>query len=146
MVKEEDIIIVGDFKGIMIRQAKNANWNMIVDFCTIYKLVMGNKVLRLKDGYKYTREMKSRQEKSIIDLLLTNKVELHLVNDVREKRGQELGADHYLAEIRLKGRDGAEKGELEEIKREYQYIIEKHMEILEEQKAWKTSGGHLKIS
>ena len=49
-----------------------------------------------KSVHKYTGEVKSRNEKSILDYVLINRENRNEIQDVRVKRGAEIYSDHYL--------------------------------------------------
>ncbi|GLV44759.1 hypothetical protein CBL_05226 [Carabus blaptoides fortunei] len=57
-----------------------------------------------KEIHKFTREERNRNEKSIIDYILTNRLERKKVNNVKVKRGSEIGTDHYLVVAQIKAR------------------------------------------
>jgi len=65
-------------------------------------MLVGNTWFEHKEIHKYTRVVTSRNEKSIIDLILIEKAEKSKLIDVRVKRGSEIGSDHYLVEAQLK--------------------------------------------
>lgn len=73
---------------------------------TIIGLEVVNPFFQYKKAHKYTREIKSRQVKYIIDLLQTKSVDWYLINDIRVSRSYELGFDRCLVELKLKEQEG----------------------------------------
>lgn len=65
---------------------RNNNRKRILEFCTLHNIIVSNTFYKYKDIYKYIREVKTRNERSIIDYILDTKV----------RRGYEIGSDHYL--------------------------------------------------
>lgn len=105
-----NIIILGDLNGrVGLNDAssrdvignhgevtRNSNGKRIIDFCLQNNLLVMNTFFKHKDIHKYTREVKSRNEKSIIDYVLIDRDWRKRINDVRVLRGAEIGSDHYL--------------------------------------------------
>lgn len=103
-------IILGDFnarignkaegtEGVMGRHGedtKNSNGKRLIDFCIQNRLIIQNSFFEHKDCHKFTREEKGRNEKSIIDYILTERDSRKDIKDVRVYRSAELGTDHYL--------------------------------------------------
>lgn len=81
---------------------KNSNGQRIIDFCTVNNLFVANTFFQHADIHKYTRIMESRQEKSIIDLLLMERSGRKRIKDVRVKRQYEIGSDHHFVSIQVK--------------------------------------------
>lgn len=114
--QEEPIYLIGDLnarvgkdnrriENIMGKQGeicRNNNGTRLIDFCVVNNLAILNTMFAHKEIHKYTREMRSRGEKSIIDYILTNTSERKRVLDVRVKRGYEIGSDHYLVRATIK--------------------------------------------
>ncbi|XP_031335863.1 craniofacial development protein 2-like [Photinus pyralis] len=76
--------------------ARNSNGNRMLDFCLTNNLIITNSFYEHKDIHKYTREQHSRQEKSIIDYVLTETTNRKNIKDVKVSRKAEIGSDHYL--------------------------------------------------
>ena len=112
------IIILGDMNGRVGRRdeetgevigrhgemPRNNNGVRLINFCILNDLIVTNTFFQHREIHKYTREVKSRGEKSIIDYVLINRSNRKEVIDVRVRRGAEIYSDHYLlkAEIRMK--------------------------------------------
>lgn len=62
-------------------------------------MIVGNTFFQHKDIHKYTREMPSRDEKSIIDLLIIEENKLKRIRDIEVRRGCEIGSGHYLVMV-----------------------------------------------
>lgn len=121
-----EIMVIGDFnsrvgKGNKISQevvgqhgemVRNSNGNRLIQFCIENQLIVTNTFYEHKDIHKYTREVKSRKERSIIDYILVEKQHRNRVKDVRVKRGAELYSDHYLVVVKILGEQKS-KGTLE---------------------------------
>lgn len=75
---------------------RNKNGKILIEFCMVNNLIITNTFFAHKDIHKYTREVKSRDEKSIIDYVIINKKFQKEVKDTRVKRGAEIYSDHYL--------------------------------------------------
>ncbi|XP_030763520.1 craniofacial development protein 2-like [Sitophilus oryzae] len=105
-----DIIVLGDLNGRVGIQdyesgddigkngeaIRNNNGTRIIEFCIQNYLLIMNTFFRHKEIHQYTREVKSRNEKSIIDYVLVCKRLRRYIKDVRVKRGPEINSDHYL--------------------------------------------------
>ncbi|XP_072398362.1 uncharacterized protein [Diabrotica undecimpunctata] len=74
----------------------------IIDSLEGNTIVLGdlNGQVGVKDVHKYTREVKSRGERSIIDYVLVNRSSRQYIKDIRVKRGAEIYSDHYLVVAR----------------------------------------------
>lgn len=83
----------------------NNNGRRLIDFCLQNELIITNTFYQHKSIHMYTREMKSRNERSVIDYLLTKRTFRKEVMDVRVQRGAEIGSDHYLVKAKLRIRD-----------------------------------------
>jgi len=55
--------VVGN-QGEIVR---NKNGRRLINFCVLNELIIANTFYQHKDKYKYTRKVKSRNERSIID-------------------------------------------------------------------------------
>lgn len=83
---------------------KNNSVKRLIDYYIINDLVKLNTIFHHRDIYKFTREERSRHEKSIIDYVgtITNRTQKNYVKDVRARRGFEIGSYHYLIRGRIK--------------------------------------------
>ncbi|XP_063923705.1 craniofacial development protein 2-like [Zophobas morio] len=75
---------------------KNANGERLIEFAINNSFIISNSFFEHKDEHKYTREVKSRNEKSIINYVLIEKKHRKLIKDVKVNRNAELGSDHHL--------------------------------------------------
>lgn len=75
---------------------------MNIDCCIQSDLRVQIPFSRHRDIHKYKRKLISRNERSIIDLLLVEKSLLK--RDIRVKRGPDVGSNHYLVEIKLRAK------------------------------------------
>lgn len=82
--------------------SKNSNGNRLIDFCIVNELKILNTFFEHKDIHKYTREERSRNEKSLIDYFLSSGTQGKEVKDIKVKRGCEIGSDHYLVTAKIK--------------------------------------------
>lgn len=108
--QRNNIIIMGDLNGRVGNnnkgierylgrygeRTKNSNGERILELCRENDLVVANSKFQHKDIHIYTREIPSRQEKSIIDYFLVSRACMRLIKDVIVKREPEIGSDHYL--------------------------------------------------
>lgn len=92
----------GDTIGIHGEITRNNNGWRIIDFCMQNDLVVMNSFFQHRDVHKYTREVKSRNERSIIDYVVINRSSRHEIMDVRVRRGPEINSDHYLVVAKTK--------------------------------------------
>lgn len=110
------IILIGDLNGRVAKRmqgdsdvigpfgerVRNNNGNRLIHFCEENNLMIMNTFFKHKEIHSYTREVKSRNEKSIIDYVLINRSNKKEILDVRAKRGPEINSDHYLVTTKLK--------------------------------------------
>ncbi|KAK5649093.1 hypothetical protein RI129_003985 [Pyrocoelia pectoralis] len=75
---------------------KNNNRDRLLQLCTENNLIIMNTFFMHKDIHKYTREAPSRNEKSIVDYIVTNKPFRKEIKDVKVRKGAEIYSDHYL--------------------------------------------------
>ncbi|KAK4879078.1 hypothetical protein RN001_007224 [Aquatica leii] len=80
---------------------KNDNGRRLIDLCVGNDLVITNTKFMHKEIHKYTREVRSRNEKSIIDYFIVNTKNWNRGEDVRVKRNAEIGSDHSLLKMEL---------------------------------------------
>ncbi|XP_031358768.1 uncharacterized protein LOC116182371 [Photinus pyralis] len=104
------LIILGDFNGRVGKRKnegadvignqgedhKNNNGVRLINFCVDNNLIITNTFYKHKEIHKFTREVESRNEKSIIDYILINREYRKEIIDVKVKRGPEIYSDHYL--------------------------------------------------
>lgn len=81
---------------------RNNNGERMLEYCSMNNLIITNTFFKHKDIHKYTREMISRNEKSIIDYIMTERTSRNTVIDTRVKRGPEIGSDHYLVVAKIR--------------------------------------------
>ncbi|CAH0558552.1 unnamed protein product [Brassicogethes aeneus] len=84
--------VIGDYG----ENTRNNNGKRMLDFCIFHNLIITNTFFERKNIHKYTREVKSRDEKSIIDFILIERANRKMVLDTRVRRGPEIGSDHFL--------------------------------------------------
>jgi hypothetical protein len=132
----EKIVITGDMNSRVGKETEkwnnvigpygedklNKNGKLLLEFCLDNNLVIMNTHFQHKRIHKITREVKSRDEQSIIDYTIVQKTEKNWIRDVRVKRSYEIGSDHYLLETTFKSKR-------KEIKRN-ENINRKHKEII----------------
>lgn len=111
-----DIILAGDLNGRVGRQdqktkdvigthgepLRNNNGHRIIDFCIQNNMLVMNTFFQHKDVHKYTREVKSRGERSIIDYIIVSRELRQKIDDVKVRRGPEINSDHYLVIAKTK--------------------------------------------
>lgn len=64
-------------------------------------LTLTNTTFKHKDIHKFTREVKSRGEKSIIDYFIVSREYRKAIKDVKVQRHAEIGSDHYLVRMEV---------------------------------------------
>lgn len=116
-----DIYIAGDFNsrvgkkdniynkviGKFGEEKRNDNGKRMLDFCTIQNMIITNTFFNHKDIHKYTRVEENRNEKSIIDYILVQKLKRNTVINTKTRRGPEIGSDHHMVvtKIRTKAKE-----------------------------------------
>ena len=95
----------GDSIGHYGEEVRNHNGKRLLDFCIINDLIITNTFYEHKDIHRYTREVSSRDERSIIDYVIVNRNYRNEVTDTRVRRGPEIYSDHFLvlSKLRIKG-------------------------------------------
>ena len=110
-----DIIMMGDTNGRVGNNndgierhlgpfgeiVRNDNGNRLIDLCVENDFVIANSKFMHKDIHKYTREVKTRNEKSIIDYFVINRDNWRMVRDVKVQTQAEIGSDHFLLIMQL---------------------------------------------
>lgn len=71
-------------------------------------MIVTNTFSRHKEIHKYTRMVKSRDEKLIIDYVLINRGNRKEIVDVRVRRGSEIYSAHYLLKADIRTEIGEE--------------------------------------
>jgi Reverse transcriptase (RNA-dependent DNA polymerase)/Endonuclease-reverse transcriptase len=113
---KDRMIIIGDFNGrvgkrdeessdvigVQGENTRNRNGVRLINFCILNQLIVTNTFYQHKDIHKYTREVKSRGERSIIDYVIVNRENRREVIDVRVYRGAEIYSDHFLVIAKIK--------------------------------------------
>lgn len=103
----------GDVIGIHGEEIRNNNGWRLIDFCMMNNLIVTNTFYAHKDIHKYTREIESRRERSIIDYAIINRQFRAEVKDTRVRRGPEIYSDHFLVTTKI-GVRGNRQGNHEE--------------------------------
>ena len=88
--------------GIHGEKVRNSNGRRLIDFCILNNLIITNTFYAHKDIHKYTREVRSRGEKSIIDYVIINREFRGEIKDTKVRRGAELYSDHFLVLSKVK--------------------------------------------
>lgn len=114
-ISADSVIIIGDLNGRVGTRKdgdeqigpygesiKNTNGQRIIEFCVMNDMRVCNTFFQHKAIHQYTRVRDSRNEQSIIDLVLVHNKHKNEVMNVRVKRGYEIGSDHFLVEIKIK--------------------------------------------
>ena len=110
-----ELFIMGDFTGRMGRaddiygevvgrhgeDIRNNNGRGLLEFCQLNNLKITSTLYSHKNIHKYTREVPSRNEKSIIDFILAQRDNRRAIKDVKVRRGTEIliGSNHKRAQI-----------------------------------------------
>ena len=81
---------------------RNNNGKRILEFCQVQDFLVTNSFFQHKDTNKYTREVISRKEKSIIDYILVQRENRRLITDVKVNKEAEIFSDHYLLAAKVK--------------------------------------------
>ncbi|XP_050511410.1 uncharacterized protein LOC126887736 isoform X1 [Diabrotica virgifera virgifera] len=80
-------------------ETRNDNGTRNINLCIENDLIIGNSKFTHKDVHKYTREERSRGERSIIDYFLINFEIWKAVKNIKVKRSAEIGSNHYLVKM-----------------------------------------------
>ena len=110
-IKKRDIVILmGDFnakvgnsnEGLEQVMGKhglgemNVNGELFTDFCVSRDLVIGGTIFKHKDCHKVTWVSPDQKTKNQIDHIAVSRLWRKSVNDIRNKRGADVGTDHHL--------------------------------------------------
>lgn len=104
--------------GIWGESIKNNNGERLIEFCIQNDMIIQNSFFKHKDCHKYTRQEPGRNEKSIIDYIITERSNRTLVRDVRVYRSAEIASDHYLVVAKIKRKDHNKNERISNPKRE----------------------------
>lgn len=80
----------------------NNNGQRVIKFCLNNNMIVSNTHFKHKDIHKYIRIMDSRNERSIIDLVLIQKELKKEVNDVRVMKVMGIGSDYFMVQAEIK--------------------------------------------
>lgn len=80
---------------------KNGNGRRLIEFCKENDMIVANTFFKHKDIHTYTRELPSRNERSVLDYILINKTDRTLIDDVKARRGPEIYSDHYMVVAKI---------------------------------------------
>lgn len=83
-------------------EKRNSNGTRILEYCLLNNMVVTNTFFQHKEIHKYTREGKSKSERSVIDYILSERNNRRDVLDVRVRRGPEIYSDHYLLVAKMR--------------------------------------------
>ncbi|XP_063410454.1 craniofacial development protein 2-like [Mytilus trossulus] len=159
--KKDLTIIMGDFNAkvgqdnsgferIMGKHGcgiMNENGEHLVDFCGLNNLVIGGTLFRHKDVHKLTWVSPGGRDKNQIDHIAINGKWRRSLQDVRVRRGADVGSDHHLvtANIKLKLMRASEPcrvqrfdtGKLRHIKNNHDFKLElkNRFQLLEQLKS-----------
>ena len=106
----QEIMILGDLNarvgnkpeqcfGVIGREGEDktsVNGEILTDFCVRNTFKIANTFFKHKSIHKWTRVKEERNERSIIDYVIVSDSLFYNTDDVRVKRGAEIGSDHYL--------------------------------------------------
>lgn len=79
-------------------EVRNGNGARIINICIENNFIIGTKFIH-RDVHKYTREDRSRGERSVIDYFFSNFRIWKSVKTSKVKRSAEIGSDHYLIKL-----------------------------------------------
>jgi hypothetical protein len=80
----------------------NDNGQRLANFCSENSLVIGGTLFPHKEIHKLTWESPNRRDKNQIDHLMINRMWRGSLQDVRVKRGADVGSDHHLVTAKIK--------------------------------------------
>lgn len=111
--KDQELVIVGDLNGrIRGKQAdrvvgrygdddENDNGERILQLCYQQDLTILNSRFKHKKIHTYTWEQRTRNLRSILDLIIMKQQRSCIVKDVRAYRGPECGTDHKMVKAEI---------------------------------------------
>ena len=86
-------------------ETRNSNGKRILEFCQIQDFIVTNTFFQHKEANRYTREVVSRNERSIIDYVLTQRENRKRIKDVKVNKEAEIYSDHYLVVAKMKAQN-----------------------------------------
>ena len=103
------VFVIGDFNGRVGRaddvygevvgkhgeDIRNNNGRRLLEFSQLNNLIITNTFYSHKNIHKYTREVPSRNEKSIIDYILVQRDNRRAIKDVKVRRGAKIGSSNH---------------------------------------------------
>ena len=95
-------ISITNVMGKYGEKTKNNNGYRLINYCSENNLIITNSFFQHKAIHKFTRVLRSKEEESIIDYILTNKENRKNIKDVKVKREPEIGSDHHLLLAKIK--------------------------------------------
>lgn len=110
------VIVAGDLNGRVGKRDETCNRTIgpygedrrtdngrrILNYCQTNDLIVTNTFYQHKDIHRYTREVISRNEKSIIDYILVENAKRKSILDTKVQRGPEIGSDHYMVIAKIR--------------------------------------------
>ena len=132
--QKKDIIIMGgdlnakvgqdneDIEHVMGRYGlgeRTENGQLLVDFCASHHLVTGGTVFPQKDCHEVTWVSKDHKTENQIDYVAIGRKWRRSLQDVRNKRGANIGSDHHLVVAKFKMKIQAHKRRTEQLSKWY---------------------------
>ena len=90
-----------------------------MDFCAIHDLVIGGTIFLHKDCHKMTWVSPDHKTENQIDHVAIGQKWSRSLQDVRNKRGADIGSDHHLAVAKFKMKIQAYKSRTEQLRKRY---------------------------
>ncbi|KAF2880556.1 hypothetical protein ILUMI_25617 [Ignelater luminosus] len=109
----------------------NLNGEGLIEFCLENEIKIGITHFMPNSVHKITREMRTRNERSITDYLLLRKP--LWPKDTIVKKGAEIGSDHYLVKEKTE-QDSKEESKMLQTKQQYQDILSQRAGNIEKNK------------
>ena len=86
----------------MLSAKMNENGELLTDFCAVNELVIGGKLFPHKECHKVTWVSNDRKTPNQIDHIAIRHRWKSSLQDVRVKRGADVGSDHHLVVEKIK--------------------------------------------
>ena len=86
----------------MLSAKMNENGELLTDFCAVNELVIGGKLFPHKECHKVTWVSPDRKTQNQIDHIAISHRWKSSLQDVRVKRGADVGSDHHLVVEKIK--------------------------------------------